>query len=260
MEHFHLTSIDGFDLDAALHRAEADRELGTILQLHGITVDMDEGGMFLRLADRLAQGGLNALRFSFRGHGRSQGSQRGMTIAGEMLDLQAALDFALAELPAPHSLLAASFGAVSTCLSLPFIEPKLRGLVLWNPVLDLKRTFIEPELPWAKTSFHPESVQSMVESGFLLLDGSFEVGRVLYEEMRALDPLACFHRTQLPSLVIHGDRDTYVSYDIARNACQAHRLCTFITIDGSDHGFDGIANEDRAIDASVTWLSSLHSR
>jgi alpha/beta superfamily hydrolase len=52
---------------------------------------MDEGGMFVRLADRLAAKGFDLLRFSFRGHGHSGGTQIGLTIAGEMLDLQAAL-------------------------------------------------------------------------------------------------------------------------------------------------------------------------
>jgi alpha-beta hydrolase superfamily lysophospholipase len=35
---------------------------------------MDEGGMFVRLADRLAETGFSVLRFSFRGHGKSGGA------------------------------------------------------------------------------------------------------------------------------------------------------------------------------------------
>jgi alpha-beta hydrolase superfamily lysophospholipase len=45
---------------------------------------MDEGGMFGRLADALAAAGLTALRFSFRGHGRSGGTPQGVTVAGEI--------------------------------------------------------------------------------------------------------------------------------------------------------------------------------
>ena len=94
--------------------------------------------MFVRLADRLASEGFAVLRFSFRGHGHSGGTQRGVTIAGEMLDLQAATELALRGYGPPLRIVAASFGAVSTLLSLPYLRERLAALVLWNPVLDLR--------------------------------------------------------------------------------------------------------------------------
>jgi alpha-beta hydrolase superfamily lysophospholipase len=108
---------------------------------------MDEGGMFGRLADALAAAGLTALRFSFRGHGRSGGTQQGVTVAGEMLDLQAVIAETGNADAGRLFVVAASFGAVATLLSLPYLEDRLSGLVLWNPVLDLSRTFVKPERP-----------------------------------------------------------------------------------------------------------------
>jgi hypothetical protein len=59
-------------------------------------------------------------------------------------------------------------------------------------------------------------------------------------------------------LVVHGDRDTYVSYDIARAAAD-RPSSAFHTVAGSDHGFDSREREDEAIEATVGWLVRQHT-
>ena len=252
-----LVSVDGLRLDSVVHPATAT-EVGTVVQVHGITVDMDEGGMFVRLAESLAARGLTVLRFSFRGPGASGGTQEGVTIAGEMLDLQAAVELVRRDYPAPLSVVAASFGVVSCALSLPYLED-LRSLALWNPVLDLQRTFLEPELPWGVENFGPEQLEEMRRTGSLLVDDEFRLGRVLFEEMALYRPDLAFAASSVPALVIHGDRDSAVSYDIAKAAATARESCDFHTVEGSDHGFDTREREDEAIAVTVEWLGRKHS-
>lgn len=233
--------------------------MGTIVQAHGITADMDEGGMFVRLADRLASAGFDVVRFSFRGHGQSGGSQDGVTIAGELLDLQAVIDLVRRDCPGRRSVVAASFGAVPAALSLPYIDDLLTGMVLWNPVLDLRRTFIEPELPWGIENFSAAQQERLRRDGRLLIDGEFAVGWVLWEELRRYRPVEPFTESKTPALVVHGDRDSYVSYGIARDAALGRTGCDLHTVAGSDHGFDSRAREDEAIDVTVEWLAQLHT-
>lgn len=251
-----LVAADGVRLDAVAHRPQG-RPVGTVIQAHGITADKDEGGMFVRLAEQLSTAGFTVLRFSYRGHGASGGSPRGVTIAGELLDLQAAVEHAQEEHPEPLSIVAASFGAVSTALSLPYLEDRLAGLVLWNPVLDLRATFVEPELPWGLDNFSPAQQALLRTQGYLKVDGEFELGRVLFDEFSLYEPLAAFTASSVPTLVIHGDADTYVSYDIARAAAAAHRNAQLHTVVGSDHGFDTRDREDEAISVTVKWLVHL---
>jgi len=259
MQSIKIYSIDGIELDATLHLSLCAHRLGGIIQAHGITADMDEGGMFVRLANRLAETGFDVLRFTYRGHGRSGGTQRGVTIAGEMLDLQAVLDIAYRRLTKPLGIVAASFGAVSTCLLLPYIR-ELRGLVLWNPVLDLKRTFIESSLPWGRSNFNEENIKHLKSDGYLLLDNSFEIGQVLYEEMKHYNPYRYFVQSSIPSIIIHGDKDTYVPYDVSAIACKERNNCEMHTIEGSDHGFDGREKEDTAITITTSWLEKRFNK
>lgn len=244
-------------LEGAYHPSHAREARGAILQAHGITADMDEGDMFIRLAEQLAAQGFDVLRFSFRGHGRSSGTQVGLTIAGEMLDLQAALAVLTDRCAAPVSIVAASFGAASTCLLLPYLHEQLHALVLWNPTLDLRRTFIEPELPWGKRNFNPDAIARLQSDGFFLLDGKYQIGRALYVELTALDPLACFVASPVRAAIVHGDRDTYVPYDVSARAARQHRDCDLITIEGADHGFDP-DKEDDAIARTVAWIDRVY--
>lgn len=236
MQRTELVSIDGLRLDAALHPPAGGGSRGVVVQVHGITADLDEGGMFVRLAERLAQVGFAVVRFSFRGHGRSDGTQQGVTVAGQMLDLQAVVQYALGRFGGPLSLVAASFGAVPTLLSQPWLGNRTARLVWWNPVLDLRRTFLEPELAWGRENFGTAQQELLSSQGYLVVDGEFELGRVLFEEFRHYRPGDNFAAGGVPSLVVHGDRDSAVSYDIARQAAAATRGCVFHRVAGSITG------------------------
>jgi pimeloyl-ACP methyl ester carboxylesterase len=81
----------------------------------------------------------------------------------------------------------------------------------------------------------------------------------MFQEMERYDPRQSFVESRVPALVIHGDRDSYVSYDIARSA-GGEQGADFHTILGSDHGFDSPAREDEAIRTTVEWLVRRHPR
>ncbi|MGH3952223.1 MAG: alpha/beta hydrolase, partial [Pseudonocardiaceae bacterium] len=240
--------------DTIVHEPRHGASRATVILVHGITVDRDEGGMFVRLADHLAAAGHTAIRFSFRGHGNSGGSTTGATIAGEILDLQAVIDHARSMNAGPLVIVAASFGAVPTALTLPYV-PDLAALVLWSPVLDLRRTFTEPELPWGKDNFGAEQQQALRREGSLLVDGEWKLGRVLFDEMRLYDPQSPLLTSSVPTLAVHGDRDTYVPYDVTK-AVAAQRPGTELhTVAGSGHGFDTREREDEAIAVTVDWVA-----
>jgi alpha/beta superfamily hydrolase len=147
--------------------------------------------MASRVADEVSRLGYAALRFSFRGHGDSGCAQRGVTIAGEMLDLQAAVEYAASEL--------------------------------------------------------------LNRQGFIVVNGTFELGRALFEELRHYDPLARLLTSKVPTLIVQGDQDSIVSDDIARRTAALRPFCSLHTVVGADHGFDD--HEDDVVNAAVAWLT-----
>lgn len=260
MELINLQTSDGILLEAAFHQSQSPASIGILVLAHGISVNMDEGGMFVSLAEKCTSNGFDVVRFSFRGHGKSGGTQKEVTIAGEMLDLQTVIQYSKSKSDKPLSIIAASFGAVSTCLSLPTIERQLKSLVLWNPVLDLQDTFIHPSLPWGKKNFNKQNIERLVTDGFFLIDDEFMVGPELYREWERLKPYEYFYASKIPSIIVHGNKDSYVSYAVSKNACKKRRNCELFTIKNSDHGFDQKEHADQAITITVNWLNKTYKK
>jgi uncharacterized protein len=257
MKSIWISSIDKIDLHAAIHTSKRKHAIGGIIQVHGITTDMDGGGQLIRLAEKLADSGFDVLRFSFRGHGKSGGTQRGVTVAGEMLDLQAAFNYASKAISKPQAIIAVSFGAVSTCLLLPYLR-SCCGLVLWNPALDLKSTFFESNLAGGTCNFSEESLERLTSKGYLhLATSSFEIGNVLYEEIKQYDPYHAFIKSSVPAIIIQASHDTCVDQKVSRTACEERNNCKLHIIKDSDHCFSTREKEDEVIAGTVNWLEQL---
>ncbi|GAB2986180.1 alpha/beta hydrolase [Amycolatopsis acidiphila] len=235
-----ITTSDGLRLESAWQPGGGQ----AVVLAHGITADLDEQGLFVALAGRLAAAGFSVLRFSFRGHGGSDGEPRDMTVAGERLDLRAAVD----SVGSPVSIVASSFGAVSTALSLASLP--VRSVVLWQPVLDLRGTFLSPSLPRARALY--EDKTSLREKGFLDIEDRFELGAGLFEEFAVLDPLAAFLASDVPALVVHGDEDEHISYEVAREAAACRGRTDWYPVAGDGHGFRRTGSE--VVEVTARWL------
>lgn len=256
-EELTIHTHDGLELEAVATKPTSPR--GTLVMAHGITVDLNEGGMFARLAEAVNDDGWSTLRFSFRGHGRSSGSQRGVTIAGEVIDLECVIAEALkrSEGLDRFVLLGSSFGAVSTGVLLPALLRRqvLDGLCLWNPVLDVAGTFVAGRTPWAAENFIPDAHERLLIDGYMELDGTFQVGYSLAQEMKVVDARTNFAEFPLPGLIVHGDQDESVSYEESANLVVRNSQLQLVTIEGADHGFSGSDYEEQAVRATAAWLA-----
>lgn len=249
-----IKSTDGLVLDARLVKTR--RSIVSVLLVHGFGVDLHEEGTFDTLAKRLIQNEASVARFSFRGHGKSAGTQEGMTISGERLDLTAAYHWMTRCLPPPYAILAASFGAVSTLLQLRALQEQPARLVLWNPVLDVGSVFVTPTTAWGKKNFGPTALARATSQGFSLVDDSIRVGQVFLEET-ALYPgnLGASNLSSVPTLVLHGTEDSYVPIASSRRIASMPTV-RFVEIPDSDHGFPDPASEEAAVAEAVRWLTN----
>ena len=235
-----LRAEDGLRLDAVWHEG-GER---AVVLAHGLSVDLEENGLFGPLAAALVERGLSVLRFTFRGHGASDGTDREMTIAGECLDLRAAIAWA----GRPVAVLGSSFGAVSVSLTSAESADTVRAVVLWQPVLDLRRTFLEPELPRARALYGTRNV------GDLDIEGRFVLGAPLFDEFAIRRPADAFLAATQPALVIHGDADAHVSHDIARAVASQRPHTDWHSIPGAGHGFPEASSSAEVVATTTDWL------
>lgn len=241
-------SADGIQLCGILR--EAPPPLAVLA--HGITVEKNEGGFYSRLADCLAKRGVRSLRFDFRGHGGSNGKPEEMTIAGEIKDLGSAVDRIKMKIGSKVAIVGTSFGAGVAILYAAKFPQNVSSLTLLCPVLDYRKSFLEPETEWAKEWFHPQAIRNVAKTGFLQLD-QFKLGAPLIKEFSKLHPGKTLLKLRVPTLVVHGTKDSMVPYSVAKYYGTKYRLGRFLSVPGADHGFEGF--EKKVYSEVAMWIN-----
>lgn len=243
-------SIDGVSLCGILASPNKESK-GTVILTHGITVEKNEGGFYRRLAKLLAENQLTSLRFDFRGHGESSGKLWEMTIKGEINDLSAAISLLKAEGYKKIAIVGTSFGAGIAVLYAKKRQSTISSLTLLCPVLDYKRTFLEPETEWAQEWFTPEAISKAKQTGKFNLD-RFELGNALLEEFHRYKPAEALLKLTVPTLIVHGTEDSMVPYSVAQYYGRKYRKGKFLSIKEADHGFEGF--EGKVFPKVVKWI------
>ncbi len=256
MKKVEFRAKDGIRLVGIWHWPKNTSDKAVILA-HGITADKDEDGIFIELADNLVQNGYAVLRFDFRGHGESQGNSVDMTIAGELLDLQSAIDEVSEKNVKKIGLVGASFGGGTSTLYTASNQNNIKALCLWNPCLNYDHTFINPYLPWIVA--RKGHIQKEMEAqGWSTIGSSkFKIGKNLYEEMKITYPYEELKRITIPTLIIHGDADKHVPYNDSKEYAKYLKNGEFITIKGGEHGFQGKKEwSEKAITATLKFFQN----
>ena len=245
-------SSDGVALSGILRRIEGKPKAGIILS-HGIMTEKDYGGFYPALAAELGRHGFESLRFDFRGHGESEGKPEQMTIAGEVRDLAAAVQLLKRHHPPHLGIVGTSFGAGVAVLYAAQVRRRPFALVLLSSVLDYRRTFLEPETPWANKWFTPSALAEGYTSGKLDL-GFFALGRGLLREFQTVSPAEVLRQLAIPVLMIHSERDPIAPFHAAQDVARSIPGVKFIRVRGAGHYFEG--SKVRVLREIARWLDA----
>ena len=232
----YFTNADGLKLCGILTKPQKETEKCIIL-CHGITVTKEEGGIFTKLAERLAENDFAVFRFDFRGHGESEGNSIDLTITGEKKDLEAAVKFMQDSGYKDFGITVASFGGGAVSLFVAEHRNLIKALVLWNAVIDY-HSILQPELPWPKENFGKEAMKKLETQGYIEIGSrKFKVGKVLFSELKQLEPWKGIQNLEIPILFIHGNKDNYVPYEDSVKYSKLFNNTKLETIQGGEHGF-----------------------
>ncbi len=242
-EEFITFENQGQKLYGMLHLPEGAGPHPAFILLHGYTATrIGPHRIFVKCAREAAARGFAALRFDFRGSGESEGGFEQMTISAEVSDAARALD--LLELrpevdPARLGVLGLSMGGAVASLLLGQ-DSRPRSAVLWAPLADPYAIFLAGaggRLPETDYDNHGDLV-----------------GRAFSAELPSLDLLGAIRRYQGPLLVIHGDMDQTVPYQLGvRLYDAAPGRKSLEIIPGAGHTFDSVPWERRVLDLTLDW-------
>ncbi len=204
--------------------------------------------MFAQLARQLGARGLAALRFSYRGHGDSEGDHGDVTIERELDDARAALAF-LARQPGVDG---ARLGVVGMSLGglvaagAAGTHPEVRALVLWSAVAHNG----DRVAAWMA----PEKRADLRRHGYYD-DGGWAINAAYDEQLRGMDGAAMVVSYRGPSLILHGTTDRAVPIaDAYRYKNALGERAELVEIDGADHTYARLPWEGAVLGRTVDFL------
>lgn len=235
-------------LRGMIHRpAGARRRAPGVVFFHGFTGDrMESHWIFIKCARALAQQGIASLRFDFYGSGESQGEFREVTLQGEISDAQAAVEFFRIQRGIDAQRLGlcglSLGGAVAACVA---ARLRVQALVLWAALA------------------HPTHLRDLAERTKPIPsdDGAREynahhISRRFLDHIERVQPLKSIARFKGPTLIIHPEKDGYLSLVHPHDYFQAAgaSLKEKVNIPGADHTFSSIVWESEVIGRTVDWF------
>ncbi len=243
-------SKDGVTLRGIL-TTPGEKAKEAVIFAHGITGEKDEGGLYAKLSRLFAGKGVESLRFDFRGHGESGGKPWTVTIKGELDDLAAAVDLVRARGYEKVAIIGFSFGGGITVLYAGRKPRNVSCITLLCPVLDYRKTFLEPETAEAAKWFSPEAIARAKRTGRLDLAG-FPLGHGLLKELSRYKPGQTLLKLEVPCLIIHGTDDNMVPYTVARYYGRKYEKGEFLSVKRASHSFKGF--EGRIAPTITNWV------
>lgn len=209
----------------------ADRKgpVPMVFLCHGLGVTSDN---MIPYAQALAQNGIGAYRFDFRGGGnnsRSDGATTKMSPMTEVSDLEAVLKAAKSWEFVDWNhvfLMGNSQGGLVCALTAPRYQNEIQGEILLYPA------FVVPDI---LNSMYA-SVEEVPESQW------FEwltLGKKYYVDMAKVDVYQQASRFQKSVLLLHGDLDELVPISYSKRLAEEMEQTEFHIISGAGHGFSG---------------------
>jgi uncharacterized protein len=211
-------TLDGLYLVATLVTPDEATDRAVVF-VHGGGVTRHEGGFFTRLAAGLAEAGVASLRYDLRGHGESQGRQEDSPLTVHLNDIRVALAEVRERTGARQvSLLAASFAGGMAAYYTAKGPDELTRLLLINPLLDYKDRFVDQKPYWSDDRIDDKHARQLSELGYVEHSPTFRLGRAMLNEVFWINPRAVLAEITVPTLILHGTKDTFISIESSRAA------------------------------------------
>ncbi len=252
-EHWLSFDVSGQRLHGMLHLPQqGSAPHPCVILLHGFTGNaLEPHRLFVLMARLLAEHGIAAFRFDFRGSGNSEGSFAEMTPSRELEDAQAALR--LLETRGDvldrtrFGILGISMGGMIAALTVGL--ESVKALCLWAPAAPkvMLRGFQSPEM--IRGAFAAKFAGAALQNGIIynseynVLDFSGNpVSSAFFEDTCGHDSVASVKKHQGSSLVVHGNADPTVPWQIGQEYADALQTKLHL-IDGGLHTFDNLQHQ-----------------
>jgi len=239
------------------HWAIPRNHSGALVLCHGITVDSEEsGGIFLQYENELLTNNLAVVRFDFRCHGKSQGVPEDLTLYGEYLDVKKITNTVFEVFSCPIFIQATSFSGSPVIKRFAEVEASFAGLILWNPIIDYRRTFLEESTPWVQEILATRSDKNLPTWAYAKFPGShYYITQRMVGEFRKDTTPERLKALESPILAFHGLNDNKIPYSFLLELSQGKPNIDLRLLENEGHGFK--TNRPFVIRETIAWIKTI---
>lgn len=229
----------------------ANGKVPMVVIFHGFTGNKVESHfVFVKLSRELEKAGIGSIRFDFYGSGESDGDFIDMTFSGEVEDARHILEFAKNNPQTDVNnigVLGLSMGGAIAAIIAKEYKDIVKSLVLWAPAFNM-RDIVELQL-------QSEAGNLLNQHGFVDI-GGLALGQGFVSDMINMDIFQSAKGYDKDVLIVHGTKDEAVPYTVSEEILKTvyKENGRRISIDGSDHTFNRLDWQRKAIDESVAFL------
>ena len=246
----------GQQLIGILHIPDgATPPLPAVLMLHGFTGHkIETHRLFVRTARRIAEAGIAAFRFDFRGSGDSEGKFEDMTIYEELSDALKAFELLSEDFHEVDSrrlgVLGFSLGGCVAAMLAGRVGERVKALALWSAV---------SEDPPDNFRFFRSLFDNREDKSTDWVEHSgYRVGKAFFEELENVTPLKDVSSYRGPAIILHGSEDKTVSPEHAVTYYETLKRnngdVEMHIIEGAGHTYLKRAHEEQLIDLTVKFF------
>src|SRR4030042_6460156 len=208
----------------------SDKNKLIVLMCHGFSSTKNTTN-FLKLKDILEKNHISSFRFDFYGHGESEGLFEDITVSEAVNDILQAIKYLKENGFKKISLLGSSFGGMACIMAASKISDLL-FLVLKSPVSDY------PDLEY--TTRGKKGIEDWKCRGFTHYeddDKRLRLNYSFFEDFANNDAYKAAPKINIPTLIVHGDKDTEVQPKQSMKLVKLIPNGTLYLVKGSDHRY-----------------------
>jgi pimeloyl-ACP methyl ester carboxylesterase len=241
-------SLKNHRLCGILSTPSADKSCPLVVLCHGFSTSKD-GRTYAGLEERLNQGSVSTFRFDFFGHGESEGEFEDITISKAVGDVLGAIRYVKEFGYKKIGLMGSSFGGFASIVSAGQSKD-LFVLDLKSPVSDYLGLLIARDLKL--------DVDAWRKNGSISFEGAEGDQRRLnfsfYEDAERYDGYSYARRIEVPTLIVHGDRDETVPLEQSEKTAALIPSCHLEILKGADHIYSNPKHFERMLDLLTKFL------
>jgi alpha/beta superfamily hydrolase len=238
----HFENTRGDRLCGILSNPSGDIEEPIIIMCHGFSTSKD-GRTNTLLEELLNKHGISTFRFDFFGHGESEGLFEEVTISEAVDDVQKALNYLQHLGYTLFGLIGSSFGGIVSILAASKSD-EFDVLALKSPVSDYLGLLI--------AQGQNTKIDKWKEEGSIPITGadgqSLRLNYSFYEDAEQIRGYEAVKNIQIPTLIVHGDKDETVPLEQSKISASLMSHCRLEIIQGADHIYSQPRHFEKMID------------